>query len=96
MCMHSYLIVSTHIGKHYYACVLYTCTCILIYVCKVSHYPWDINSIGSVHVYICYLIRCVTRLEALSPMSLYSAIITALPILEQYVINIIMKKYFNL
>ena len=50
----------------------------------------------SVHVYICYLIRCVRRLEALSPMPLYSAIITALTILEQYVINIIMKKYFNL
>ena len=51
-------------------------------------YSCDININCNVHVQSRYLISCVSRIEALSPISIYSYKIIALDISGQYVINI--------
>ena len=63
------------------------------YKCKVFHYSCDININCNVHVYISYLISCVSRLEAHSLMSIYSAITIVVAILEQYVYSKIVRRF---
>ena len=99
------ILIVTHTRVAYCVCIhISQCPVILVnivlyvyyihacsYNCKSFYYSCDINIKCNVHVQARYLISCVSRMRALSPISIYSYKVIALDILGQYVINIIIR-----
>ena len=100
------ILIVTHTRVAYCVCIhISQCPVILVniilyvyyihvcsYNCKSFFYSCDINIKCNVHVQARYLISCVSRIEALSPISIYSSKIIALDISGQYVIKISIRR----